>query len=164
MVIASSKNIVDRVEERYAIFSDLLNYDPRIDLISGDWENESEEQMERASRAKAGLGSVLEKTALLRTGLQSTQNFERSLARVQGMLDEYLGSVGAGDFGTAERIVGDLNKIYPDIKRQAFGIIIEEITKDESVVVLTEMTNILKEYEFYIFKLGKMQKEIVSGK
>lgn len=169
-LLAKSKNIYDeqkRIIESLTAYeikvSKLFSYDPRTDFEKLDFQKQKEEVLERLANAKSGLSKI--KDDLTKSEEKSSyRNSVREIDNTIGVLTQFEDSLKTDNYEEIPNIKNALYVQFDNVKKSALDSEMSIIMSPASVELLTDETNLILEYEYWITKIRDVLAKINERK
>lgn len=140
------------------INKNIYAYNPLSDLGILDLENEKDEVVERTNNAIEGLENI--KKELNEYDTEGTKLLQDNISKTQELLTEQASLIEANDLPGAGQIFDEITVKFEELRKMGLEIELEIIRSPEMITLLTNQTNLILKYEYWLNKINRTQKRI----
>ena len=159
MILGEQQALIDELSGFTAAISDIFYYNPGLDLGNLDISADKEEIIERANGARFGLENISKNFEKLELGVTSDE-IERMKKEIQATreeLESLIYQLENGEYSAARTARGAVINHFYTLKQLALDAQNTLIRSDSSVKLLTQQTNLILEYDFWLKKISRYQ-------
>ena len=138
--------------------SKLFAYQPETDFGTLDTNKDKEQLLESITSAKSGLKKIQENLQKLDQKNVEMNKLIEVMDRVQFSLTDI--ETGLRTNNNTSQKIRNLYNQFSNVKNQALLVELSVIRSDESVKLLTDQTNLILEYEYWLGKINGFQEKI----
>ena len=152
-VYLEQKSIIEDLNSFDSKVSKLFAYSPEADLGNLDPVKEKDEMLTRITNAKQGLNKIKDEVLKSDQNNEEVVNLSKEIETAIGLLTQLEDNLKKGTIRKTQNIKNSFNNQFRKIKSSAFEAELSIIKSPESVKLLTDQTNLIFEYEFWISKI-----------
>lgn len=159
-VYKEQEKIIKRLKSFDEVFSKIFAFDPESDFGSLDIQKDKEQLLEGVSLAKNGISTTKDKVNSLESKNNEVERLVEKLESIQVFLTALENSIQTENLSQYKKYLESFYVKYGDVKSQA--LIAEQaiIQSEESVKLLTDQTNLIYEYEYWLNKIKSFQEKM----
>lgn len=149
---------LDQLVEINDINKNIYTYNPQLDLGSVDLEKNTDEAIDRTYRAIEGLESI--KTDLAEYDAKSTVSLSNTISETQSLLQVLATHLENNDLASAGQTFSAISEGFGKMRELGLGMELTIIRSPEMITLLTDQTNLILQYEFWLKKINLAQKDL----
>lgn len=157
-IYEQQKGFLSHLKTLNDISKNIYAYNPLSDLGNLDLEKEKDEVIERTSSAIEGLKTIKEK--LNEYDAERTKQLQGNISKTQELLAEQVSLIEANDLPRAGQIFDEITVRFEELREMGLALELEIIRSPEMVTLLTNQTNLILKYEYWLNKINQAQKGI----
>ena len=146
-IYEEQKNIIESLNKLDSKISKLFAYNPEVDLGKLDLTKDKEQALERSANAKLGLTKIKDEVP--------KSELSKEIDKTIGLLTQLEDSLKKDSIKESVNVRSAIYNQFGKVKSSALELELAIIKSPESVKILTDQTNLILEYEFWIGKIKK---------
>ncbi len=157
-ILSDQQTLIEKLEARHENLKNIYLYDPVIDLSSLDVStaDDREELLGRLNAALEGLDAIKTSRPTRETNADS---LIVEISATQGLIDQLISQLENSELDDANQTRIGLIQRFGELKNAALESELALIKSEDSISLLTRLTNLILEYEFHMQKMSAMLKD-----